>query len=62
MPSTPTTWDREIRALASAGADHPHAQQALLVLTREQIPPDVPSTIRVQPAYEWLLANETEEK
>lgn len=51
----PETFDREVRALASAAADHREA--APLLLTYDTIPPSeaLPSTIQWQPAVAWLL-------
>jgi len=55
-PSAAATKDRELRALAEAAAEYPRAIRRLLVLGRDYaLPIKVPS-VRVQPAYEWLLA------
>jgi predicted AAA+ superfamily ATPase len=55
-PSAPGTMERELRALTEAGKAHPQATLHLLVMTRDQAIPAGASGIRVQPAYEWLLA------
>ena len=55
-PSAPGTMDRELRALTEAAKTHPQATRRLLVTTRDQAIPAETSGIRVQPAYEWLLA------
>lgn len=55
-PSAPETLDRELRALYDAASEYPHATLRLLVLTRDQLSPALAPTVRVQPAYEWLLA------
>ena len=47
---------REIRALAAAGPDHPHATQGLLVLDRDSALRAVAPGVWVQPVYEWLLS------
>ncbi len=52
----PATGDRELRALATAGARFPRARRRLLTLHREGIPGDLPAGVEAQPAYEWLLA------
>ena len=53
--SDPETANRELRALAAAGARFPHARQRLLTLTRDSIPDELPAGVEAQPAYEWLL-------
>ncbi len=54
-PSTPETMSREIRGLGAAAAEHPSAQQRMLVLDRDQaLQVKVPG-VEVQPTYEWLL-------
>ena len=54
--SDPGTAERELRALAAAGARFPGASQRLLTLTRDGAPPEQPAGIVVQPAYEWMLS------
>ncbi len=46
---------RELRALAEAGQVYPRAIQRLLTLTQDGLPAAVPSGVRAQPAYEWML-------
>jgi hypothetical protein len=47
---------REIRALAAAGPDHPRATQGLLVLDRDSALRAVAPGVAVQTVYEWLLS------
>ncbi len=54
--SAPATAERELRALLDAGEMHPNARKRLLTLTRDGQPTSAPPGIKVQPAYEWLLA------
>jgi len=53
--SDTATREREVRALASAAAEHPDA--APLLVTLDSVPPnpDLPSPIRWIPAARWLL-------
>ena len=53
--SDPETANRELRALAAAGAQFPRARKRLLTLTRDSIPDELPAGVEAQPAYEWLL-------
>lgn len=53
--SDPATATRELRALMAAGEIYPGARKRLLTLTRDGVPPEVPSGVLVQPAYEWML-------
>jgi hypothetical protein len=53
-PSTPGTWDREVRALVAARPRHPRAQRRILTLVREPRA-SAPEDIAVEPAYAWLL-------
>ncbi len=55
-PTDAATAERELRALEEAGRLFPKARRRLLTLTRDALPPTVPRGIRVQPAYEWMLA------
>jgi uncharacterized protein len=56
--SDPTTRDRELRALAAAGKRYPRAAQRILVLDRDAAKtPNVPH-VKIQPAYEWMLAKQ----
>jgi len=52
------TAERELRALGDAGTRYPKAVKRLLTLTRDRLPPEVPSDIVAQPAYEWLLPSD----
>lgn len=54
----PETLDREVRALQDAAPRYPQAEQ--LLLTREsRLPfPEVPSPIRILPAWQWMLATQ----
>lgn len=53
----PETLARELRALAAAAQEHPHAVRHMLVLDRDAaMRLNVPG-VEVQPAYEWLLAD-----
>jgi predicted AAA+ superfamily ATPase len=56
--SEPSTAERELRALEEAGRLYPKAARRLLTLTQDAMPADVPAGVVVQPAYEWLLANQ----
>lgn len=53
--SDPKTAERETRALVDAAAQFPGATRTLLVTTRDGIPAQVPSGIRVRCAWEWML-------
>ena len=55
-----TVAEREFRALEEAGQLFPDAGKRLLTLTRDALPPEVPSGVVVQPVYEWLLASRPE--
>jgi hypothetical protein len=48
------TLEREVRALLAAQAEHPAASLHLITLTPE-FARDVPETIAVHPAWQWLL-------
>jgi uncharacterized protein len=61
-PSSPATLTRELRALDDAASDYPRARKSLLVLTRDQVVPVAAAGIRVQPVYEWLLADASTEE
>ena len=54
--SDAATANRELRALAAAGAMFPRAGKRLLTLVRDGIPDDLPAGVVAQPACEWLLA------
>lgn len=54
--SDEATLSRELRALASAGKEHRRTTRRLLVLDRDGVPRGETPGVRVQPAYEWLLA------
>jgi hypothetical protein len=51
----PGTWEREVRALLSAAAEHPEAVPILL--TFDALPPlgPLPPSVRWLPASTWLL-------
>jgi hypothetical protein len=53
--SDPATWNREIRALASAAADHPSATPLLLTFDAEPPRAVLPAPLRWQAAASWLL-------
>jgi len=57
--SDPMTAERELRALAGAGALHPRATRRLLLLNRDAIPQVLPEGVIAQPAYEWMLRKQT---
>jgi hypothetical protein len=54
----PGTWEREVRALLSAAADHPEAVP--LLLSYDSLPPReaLPAPIQWLPASAWLLGEE----
>ena len=54
--SDAATANRELRALAAAGAMFPRAGKRLLTLVHDGIPDDLPAGVVAQPAGEWLLA------
>ena len=51
----PETLNRELRALAEAGREHPKALRRILVATSDAVPPQSPPDVLIQPAYLWLL-------
>ena len=53
-PSAEPTREREVRALAEAGREHPRARRRLLVRTVDHVF-DVPG-VEVEPAWKWLLS------
>ncbi|MBI2969175.1 MAG: ATP-binding protein [Gammaproteobacteria bacterium] len=53
--TSPETLARELRALESAGAEHPRCWRRLLVVDRDALAQVKAEGIEVQPAYEWLL-------
>ncbi|MBI2837558.1 MAG: ATP-binding protein [Acidobacteria bacterium] len=55
-PSSPGTRERELRALATAGKEHPRATRRVLVLDRDNLMRTEEPGTEVLPAYEWLLA------
>jgi predicted AAA+ superfamily ATPase len=57
--SAPETLARELRALAVAANENPHALQRVLVLDRDSSPRESIPGVEIQPAYEWLLAPTT---
>jgi uncharacterized protein len=56
--SEPTTRDRELRALAAASKQYPRATQRILVLDRDTTRTLKVPHVNLQPAYEWILAEE----
>jgi hypothetical protein len=54
--SSPETLAREIHALAAASKEYPRAKPRLLVLDRDALFSVAVDSVRMQPAYEWLLA------
>lgn len=55
-PSAPETLERELRALAHASLEHPHAAKILLVLEQDQAAAiEAPEGVRVESADSWLL-------
>jgi predicted AAA+ superfamily ATPase len=52
----PATAARETQALEEAGSLFPGATRRLLTLTADAMPAEVPAGVIAQPAYEWLLA------
>ncbi len=55
----PETLDREVRALVDAREDYPHADMLLLTLESRLPFPKVPESIRILPAWQWMLDAET---
>jgi hypothetical protein len=55
------TQEREVRALLAAQAEHPRASLHLVTLTPES-PEGIPETVRVFPAWQWLLAGPESEE
>ena len=53
--SSAETRARELRALASAAPDHPHATRRILVVDRDALGRVGTSVGEALPAYEWLL-------
>jgi len=53
--SDASTFDREVRALASAAAEYPHAVPLLLTFDPEPPRTELPEPLRWQPAIAWLL-------
>ena len=58
--SSPTTLERELRALEKAALEHPRARRRLLVMHRESLSGAATPGVEVQPVYEWLLQDEPE--
>lgn len=50
------TWDREVRALEAAAAEHPDAQPLLITLDAHPPARPLPANIVWQSAAEWLLS------
>jgi hypothetical protein len=51
----PSTWEREVRALAAAAAAHPKAVALLLTLDSMPPRPPLPRPLRWLPGAAWLL-------
>lgn len=47
--------ERELRALESAGREHPRAAKRLLTVTQDGLPGALPAGAVAEPAYAWLL-------
>jgi hypothetical protein len=47
--------DRELRALQQARHEHPRADRLMLVLNADQVQAVTDKSVKVLPAYEWLL-------
>ena len=56
--SAPAAYEREIRALAAAAAEHPEALPLLLTFDTLPPRPPLPRPLRWQPAIAWLLGDE----
>lgn len=56
----PATLDRETRALEDAAAEFPQARRLLLTLESRLPFPDVPSSMEILPAWQWILAGGTQ--
>jgi predicted AAA+ superfamily ATPase len=54
-PDDPDTLAREVRALEEAALQHPRAKQLLLTLESRMPFPSVPASIRILPAWQWIL-------
>src|SRR5690606_38308194 len=52
------TWEREVRALASAARAHPDANALLITLDASPPSHDLPPPIRWLPAARWLLEHD----
>lgn len=52
----PETLIREVRALEDAAVSYPHARRMILTLESRLPFPEVPGTIQIQPAWQWMLA------
>lgn len=58
--SSEATRTREVRALEAAATEYPRAVRRLLVMDRDSVPRTETPGIRIQPAWEWLLAGASE--
>ena len=54
---SPDTLAREVRSLQEAATDHPSAKLLLITLESQFPFPQVPDTIQIIPAAQWLLDN-----
>ncbi len=53
------TWEREVRALASAAPQHPQARPLLLTLDATPPPESLPVPVEWRPAAQWFLDEAT---
>jgi hypothetical protein len=49
-----------LRGERAAGAEYPRARRLLIVLESRMPFPEVPATVRIVPAWQWLLTHEGE--
>lgn len=54
-PDGPDTLDREVRALESAAKEHSVERQLILTASSRLLFPEVPRSIEVLPAWQWML-------
>ena len=55
----PDTLTREVRALEDASTQYPHAEKLLLTQESRFPFPEVPASIRILPAWQWMLESST---
>lgn len=56
-PTAPGAFERELNALDAAAMEHPRARRRLLVLDRDALARVRAPRVKIEPAYEWLLAD-----